>query len=140
MVFMNCLFSSAVGIFDICQGTGLLSAPVPLGMVIMGVGGGFIMVPAMIYLLNMPTKVVVGTSLFQIIFVSAFTTLMHAVTNQTVDFVLAVVLLAVVLLAGELTGRVPCRGAACLAKHPKCHINNIFYILSPQLTAMIIVS
>ena len=71
----------AVGVF-----VGFLGA-------IMGVGGGFIMVPAMIYLLNMPTKVVVGTSLFQIIFVSAFTTLMHAVTNQTVDFVLAVVLL-----------------------------------------------
>ncbi|MGR3549824.1 sulfite exporter TauE/SafE family protein [Pseudooceanicola sp.] len=60
---------------------------------IMGVGGGFIMVPAMIYLLNMPTKVVIGTSLFQIIFVTAFTTLLHAVTNQTVDMPLAVVLL-----------------------------------------------
>jgi len=60
---------------------------------IMGVGGGFIMVPAMIYLLGMPTKVVVGTSLFQIIFVTAFTTLLHAVTNYTVDIVLAVLLL-----------------------------------------------
>ncbi len=60
---------------------------------IMGVGGGFIMVPAMIYLLGMPTKVVVGTSLFQIIFVTAFTTLLHATTNYTVDMVLAVLLL-----------------------------------------------
>ncbi|WP_224825353.1 sulfite exporter TauE/SafE family protein [Cognatishimia sp. MH4019] len=60
---------------------------------IMGVGGGFIMVPAMIYLLGMPTKVVVGTSLFQIIFVTAFTTLLHATTNFTVDVVLAVLLL-----------------------------------------------
>ena len=60
---------------------------------IMGVGGGFIMVPAMIYLLGMPTKVVVGTSLFQIIFVTAFTTLMHATTNYTVDMALAVLLL-----------------------------------------------
>jgi uncharacterized membrane protein YfcA len=65
---------------------GILSA-------IMGVGGGFIMVPAMIYLLGMPTKVVVGTSLFQIIFVTAFTTLLHATTNYTVDIVLAVLLL-----------------------------------------------
>ncbi|WP_136636547.1 sulfite exporter TauE/SafE family protein [Pseudooceanicola onchidii] len=65
---------------------GILSA-------IMGVGGGFIMVPAMIYLLHMPTKVVIGTSLFQIIFVTGFTTLAHAVTNQTVDLPLAVVLL-----------------------------------------------
>ncbi|WP_397541703.1 TSUP family transporter [Roseovarius salis] len=60
---------------------------------IMGVGGGFIMVPAMIYILGMPTKVVVGTSLFQIIFVTAFTTLLHATTNYTVDVALAVLLL-----------------------------------------------
>jgi len=60
---------------------------------IMGVGGGFIMVPAMIYLLGMPTKVVVGTSLFQIIFVTAFTTVMHAVTAQSVDILLALVLI-----------------------------------------------
>ena len=60
---------------------------------IMGVGGGFIMVPAMIYLLGMPTKVVVGTSLFQIIFVTGFTTLLHATTNYTVDMLLAVLLL-----------------------------------------------
>ncbi len=60
---------------------------------IMGVGGGFIMVPAMIYILGMPTKVVVGTSLFQIIFVTAFTTMLHATTNFTVDIVLAVLLL-----------------------------------------------
>jgi uncharacterized membrane protein YfcA len=60
---------------------------------IMGVGGGFIMVPAMIYILGMPTKVVVGTSLFQIIFVTAFTTLLHATTNYTVDIALAVLLL-----------------------------------------------
>jgi len=66
---------------------------------IMGVGGGFIMVPAMIYLLGMPTKVVVGTSLFQIIFVTAFTTLLHATTNFTVD-----VMLAVLLLVGGVIG------------------------------------
>ena len=60
---------------------------------IMGVGGGFIMVPAMIYILGMPTKVVVGTSLYQIIFVTAFTTLLHATTNYTVDVALAVLLL-----------------------------------------------
>ena len=60
---------------------------------IMGVGGGFIMLPAMIYLLKMPTKVVVGTSLFQITFVSVFTTVMHSATNHTVDIVLALLLL-----------------------------------------------
>ena len=67
-------------------GVGILAA-------IMGGGGGFVMVPAMIYLLGMPTKVVIGTSLFQIIFVTAFTTLLHATTNFTVDIVLAVLLL-----------------------------------------------
>ncbi|GGB05610.1 sulfite exporter TauE/SafE family protein [Allosediminivita pacifica] len=60
---------------------------------IMGVGGGFIMVPAMIYLLGMPTKVVIGTSLFQIIFVAGFTAILHATTNYTVDVVLALLLL-----------------------------------------------
>lgn len=61
---------------------------------IMGVGGGFIMVPAMIYFLGMPTKVVVGTSLFQIIFVTGYTTLMHALTHHTVDMMLALLLIA----------------------------------------------
>lgn len=66
---------------------------------IMGVGGGFIMVPAMIYLLGMPTLVVVGTSLFQIIFVTANAAFLHAATNQTVD-----VLLAGLLLIGSVSG------------------------------------
>jgi len=59
---------------------------------IMGVGGGFILVPAMIYLLRMPTNVVVGTSQFQILFVTAATTLLHAASDQTVDIVLAFLL------------------------------------------------
>ncbi|AXT27249.1 sulfite exporter TauE/SafE family protein [Ruegeria sp. AD91A] len=67
-------------------GVGVLSA-------IMGVGGGFIMVPAMIYVLGIPTKVVIGTSLFQIIFVAGFTTMIHASTNYSVDVVLALFLL-----------------------------------------------
>ncbi|TCO73891.1 sulfite exporter TauE/SafE family protein [Rhodovulum euryhalinum] len=71
----------------------LVGAAVGILAAIMGVGGGFIMVPAMIYLLGMPTKVVVGTSLFQIIFVTGFTTLLHAVTNYSVDLGLALVLL-----------------------------------------------
>lgn len=66
---------------------------------IMGVGGGFIMVPAMIYLLGMPTKVVIGTSLFQITVLSAYTTMMHAVASNTVD-----VMLAVLLIVGGVVG------------------------------------
>lgn len=60
---------------------------------IMGVGGGFIMVPALIYLLRVPTNVVVGTSLFQITFVTAFTTVLQSMTNQSVDIVLAFLLM-----------------------------------------------
>ena len=73
---------------------------------IMGVGGGFIMVPAMIYLLGMPTKVVVGTSLFQIIFVSAFTTMLHATTNFTVDIALAVLLLIGGVIGAQIGTRI----------------------------------
>ena len=60
---------------------------------IMGVGGGFIMIPAMIYIIRMPTSVVIGTSLYQIIFVTAIVTLLHAFHNQTVDVILALILL-----------------------------------------------
>ena len=60
---------------------------------IMGVGGGFIMIPAMIYIIRMPTSVVIGTSLYQIIFVTAIVTLLHSYHNQTVDIVLALILL-----------------------------------------------
>jgi uncharacterized membrane protein YfcA len=73
---------------------------------IMGVGGGFIMVPAMIYILGMPTKVVVGTSLFQIIFVTAFSTLLHATTNYTVDMILAVLLLIGGVVGAQVGARI----------------------------------
>jgi len=69
---------------------------------IMGVGGGFIMVPAMIYILRMPTNVVIGTSLFQIIFVTASVTVLHAVETQTVDIVLAVLLMIGGVLGAQM--------------------------------------
>ena len=80
------LYISAIPPLVIGAFVGFLSA-------IMGVGGGFIMVPAMIYLLRVPTNVVVGTSLFQIVFVTAATTILHATQNQTVDIVLAMLLM-----------------------------------------------
>ncbi len=80
------LYISALPPLSIGFFVGLLAA-------IMGVGGGFVMVPAMIYLLGMPTSVVVGTSLFQIVFVTANVTLLQAINNQTVDVVLALLLL-----------------------------------------------
>jgi len=72
---------------------------------IMGVGGGFIMVPAMIYLLNMPIKVVIGTSLFQITFVTAAVTFLHSVNTQTVDVMLALILLIGAVIGAQIGAR-----------------------------------
>ncbi|MCT4684685.1 MAG: sulfite exporter TauE/SafE family protein [Roseicyclus sp.] len=73
---------------------------------IMGVGGGFVMVPAMIYLLGMPTKVVVGTSLFQIIFVAGAATVMHATANYSVDMVLALLLILGGVIGAQVGTRI----------------------------------
>lgn len=72
-----------------------------VGMMVslMGIGGGFFLIPAMIYLLGMPTSVVIGTSLFQIIFITANVTLLHAMTTHTVD-----IMLAFLLLCGSAVG------------------------------------
>ncbi len=79
--------------------------PIILGFVvgvlsaIMGVGGAFLMVPVMIYLLRMPTNIVVGTSMFQVLFVTATAVILHAVDNHTVD-----ILLGMVLIIGGVLG------------------------------------
>ena len=80
----------AIGFF-----VGVLSA-------IMGVGGGFVIVPAMIYLLRMPTNIVMGTSLFQIIIVTAATTILQATTNYSVDIVLALFLILGGVIGAQL--------------------------------------
>lgn len=72
---------------------------------IMGVGGGFVMLPAMIYLLGMPTSIVIGTSLFQIIFVTANATFLQAYLNQTVDIVLAMLLLVGAVVGAQIGTR-----------------------------------
>jgi uncharacterized protein len=77
----------------------ILGAVVGLLAAVLGAGGGFIIVPAMIYLLRMPTHVVIGTSLFQIIFVTAVVTVLYAVLNQSLD-----VLLALLLVVGGVVG------------------------------------
>ncbi len=89
-LYISALLPLVVGVF-----VGILAA-------IMGVGGGFVMVPAMIYLLGMPTSVVVGTSLFQIVFVTANVTLLQAINNQTVDIVLALLLLVGGVIGAQL--------------------------------------
>ena len=83
----------------------LVGLSVGLLAAIMGVGGGFIMVPAMLYILNMPTNVVIGTSLFQVIFVTAIATVLHAAANQTVDIVLAMLLVAGGVVGAQLGAR-----------------------------------
>jgi hypothetical protein len=80
------LYISAIPVVALGFAVGVMSA-------IMGVGGAFLMVPVMIYVLRMPTNVVVGTSLFQVLFVTAAATVLHAVDNYTVDIVLALFLI-----------------------------------------------
>jgi uncharacterized membrane protein YfcA len=90
-------------------------APLMLGFVtgiltmLLGVGGGFILIPAMLYLLGMPTQVVVGTSLFQILFVSAAATMVHSVTTKAVDIVLATLLLLGSVVGAQLGTRFAAR-------------------------------
>jgi uncharacterized membrane protein YfcA len=76
---------------------------------IMGVGGGFIMVPVMVYLLRMPMHVVVGTSLFQVLFTCIDVTIMQAYSNRTVDFVLALLLLIGSTLGAQIGARLSTR-------------------------------
>ena len=96
------LFISVIPPLLIGAAAGFLSA-------LMGVGGGFMLVPAMIYILGMPTKVVIGTSLFQIIFVSGFTTVMHAVANHSVDMLLAFLLIIGGVIGAQIGARAGAR-------------------------------
>ncbi|MDG2004675.1 MAG: sulfite exporter TauE/SafE family protein [Novosphingobium sp.] len=86
------LYISPIAPFLLGVGVGILT-------MLMGIGGGFVLVPAMLYILGMSASVVVGTSLFQILFVTMATTMMHAMTTKAVDIVLAVL-----LLFGSVTG------------------------------------
>jgi hypothetical protein len=86
------LYISAIPVLVLGFIVGVLSA-------IMGVGGGFIMVPVMIYILRMPTNIVVGTSLLQVLFVTAASTILHAVNDYSVD-----ILLALLLIVGGVVG------------------------------------
>lgn len=96
-LYISVLPPIALGIF-----VGVLSA-------IMGVGGGFVLVPAMVYLLRMPAGVVVGTSLFQIIITTSLTSVLQAGRNQTVDVVLATMLLVGGVLGAQFGARASSR-------------------------------
>jgi uncharacterized membrane protein YfcA len=90
-------------------------APLLLGMfsgiitMLTGIGGGFILVPAMLYILGMSTQVVIGTSLFQILFVTMVTTMTHALTTRAVDLVLAFLLLIGSVTGAQVGGRISMR-------------------------------
>lgn len=96
-LYISALLPLAIGF-----GVGVITA-------VMGVGGGFILVPLMIYVLGMPTSVVIGTSLFQIIFVSANVGFLQASQNQTVDLVLALLLIAGGVIGAQFGGRLGAR-------------------------------
>lgn len=95
-------------------------APIIIGLFVgimvslMGIGGGFFLIPAMIYGLGMPTNVVIGTSLFQIIFITANVTFLHAITTQTVDILLAIILLSGSVIGAQVGSRL---GAKLPAEH-----------------------
>jgi len=109
-LYISALLPIAVGFF-----VGIMSA-------IMGVGGAFILVPAMIYLLGMPTAIVIGTSLFQVIFVAANVTLLQSVQNQTVDVVLALVLTVGGVIGAQL-------GSRATTKLPAEHVRVLLALL-----------
>ena len=73
---------------------------------LMGIGGGFVMIPAMIYILGMPTSVVIGTSLFQIVFITANVTILQSVSTHTVDVVLALLMLASSVIGAQFGTRI----------------------------------
>jgi len=97
-------------------------APLLLGLVtgmltmLMGVGGGSIMVPAMLYILGMNAQVVVGTSLFQILFVTMVTTMMHALTTHAIDLVLAALLLLGSVIGAQLGARLTTKASPAMLR------------------------
>jgi uncharacterized protein len=93
------LYISVIPPLALGFGIGVLSA-------IMGIGGGFILIPAMIYLLRMPTNVVVGTSLFQVLIVACLVVVLQSAATQTVDLVLAALLMAGGVIGAQFGARV----------------------------------
>ena len=117
-----------------------ISALLPIGLgftigilsAILGVGGGFVLVPAMIYLLGMPTSVVIGTSNFQILFVAANVTFLQSVTNGTVDVVLALLL----ILGGVVGAPI---GARLAGKLPGVVLRGLMALLILAVAAELLV-
>jgi len=92
------LYVSAIPVLGLGASIGFLGT-------VLGIGGGFLMVPALIYLLRVPTGIVIGTSLFQIMFTMAAATIFHAASTQTVDIVLALTLMIGGVIGAQLGAR-----------------------------------
>ncbi len=124
------LYISAIPPVALGAFVGLLSA-------IMGVGGGFVIVPAMIYLLRVPTMVVLGTSQFQTVFVAGFSTIMHAWQNQTVDAVLALLL----VFGGVIGAQVGVRtGQRLKGEHLRIILGTIVLLVGLRLAVDLVVT
>jgi uncharacterized protein len=93
------LYVSSIPIVVLGAGIGFLGT-------LLGIGGGFIMVPALIYLLRVPTNVVIGTSLVQIVGTMSVATILHAIASQAVDFVLAVILMIGGVIGAQFGARI----------------------------------
>ncbi len=93
------LYVSAIPVVALGLGIGFLGA-------LLGIGGGFILVPALIYLLRVPTNLVIGTSLIQIVATMSVATILHAVTNFSVDIVLAIILMVGGVIGAQFGARV----------------------------------
>ncbi len=93
------LYVSVIPIIALGVGIGFLGA-------LLGIGGGFIMVPALIYLLRVPTNVVIGTSLVQIVATMAVATILHALSSQSVDIILAIILMVGGVIGAQFGARI----------------------------------
>jgi hypothetical protein len=93
------LYVSAIPVVGLGVGIGFLGA-------LLGIGGGFIMVPALIYLLRVPTNLVIGTSLVQIVATMSVATVLHALTNHSVDAVLAIILMVGGVIGAQFGARI----------------------------------
>lgn len=104
---------------------------------IMGVGGGFILIPAMIYLLRMPTNVVIGTSLFQILIVTALIVILQSAATQTVDLVLAALLMLGGVIGAQLGARL---GAGLKGEHIRALLGVLLLAASLKFLADIVIA
>ena len=96
---------------------------------IMGIGGGFVLIPAMIYLLRMPTNVVIGTSLFQVLIVASLVVILQSMATQTVDLVLAALLMAGGVIGAQFGARV---GAGLKNEHLRGILGILLIIASAK--------